>query len=289
MWKSYLNLSIIIRTAARVLAKCFPKGQTSSRYINLFDLTFAFFTNLHERYRSFLYLKRQEKFDVSSKDPSSRSNFHKKVEFLFVTSGGERSYNFRVLLNALRTYTGNVRSKYFNKLQLSLYNHLLSLGLILFCRQLVYCADGHSIEGHPPPFRYAPAWKENHSEDIQSITYAKGNSRPEMWDSVTLLFGFPKRFLLIDYRSIWFRCFTIICITEKLEVKISAYASFISEVHKSYRVEKLVLHRLIFLLIKISISVNWFQTQFYSTSCYHNIHIHNCNGIAFWTNNVNPC
>ena len=31
-----------------------------------------------------------------------------------------------------------------------------------------------------------------------------------------------------------------------------AYTSFISDVHKSYRVEKLVLHYLIFLLIKIS-------------------------------------
>ena len=32
---------------------------------------------------------------------------------------------------------------------------------------------------------------------------------------------------------------------------MSAYTSFISDVHKSYRVEKLALHRLIFLLIKI--------------------------------------
>ena len=32
---------------------------------------------------------------------------------------------------------------------------------------------------------------------------------------------------------------------------MSAYTSFISDVHKFYRVEKLVLHHLIFLLIKI--------------------------------------
>ena len=32
---------------------------------------------------------------------------------------------------------------------------------------------------------------------------------------------------------------------------MSAYTSFISDVHKSYGVEKLVLHHLIFLLIKI--------------------------------------
>ena len=44
----------------------------------------------------------------------------------------------------------------------------------------------------------------------------------------------------------------MICITKKLEVKMSAYTSFISDVHKSYCAEKLVLHRLIFLLIKIS-------------------------------------
>ena len=56
----------------------------------------------------------------------------------------------------------------------------------------------------------------------------------------------------IDYRSIWCRDFSIICITKKLEVKMPAYTSFISDVHKSYRVEKIVLHHLIFLLIKIS-------------------------------------
>ena len=38
----------------------------------------------------------------------------------------------------------------------------------------------------------------------------------------------------------------------KLEVKMSAYTSLTSDIHKSYRVEKLVLHHLIFLLIKIS-------------------------------------
>ena len=36
---------------------------------------------------------------------------------------------------------------------------------------------------------------------------------------------------------------------------MSAYTSFISDVHKSYRVEKLVLHHLIFLPIKISIQI----------------------------------
>ena len=38
----------------------------------------------------------------------------------------------------------------------------------------------------------------------------------------------------------------------KLEVKMPAYTSFISDVHKSYGVEKMVLHHLIYLLIKIS-------------------------------------
>ena len=46
-------------------------------------------------------------------------------------------------------------------------------------------------------------------------------------------------------------CFTIICITEKLEVKILAYTNFISDFPTSYHAEKLVLHHLIFLLIKI--------------------------------------
>ena len=40
----------------------------------------------------------------------------------------------------------------------------------------------------------------------------------------------------------------MICITKKLEVKMLAYTSFISDVHESYRVEKI----LIFLFIKIS-------------------------------------
>ena len=89
----------------------------------------------------------------------------------------------------------------------------------------------------------------------------------------------------IDYRSIWCRDLTIICITKKLEVKMPAYTSFISDVHKSYRVEKIVLHYLIFYLSRL-VSVYWLQTQFY----------HNCkylrlsygkgmwNKIAFETN-----
>ena len=40
--------------------------------------------------------------------------------------------------------------------------------------------------------------------------------------------------------------------SNKLEVEMLAYTSLISDVHKSYRVEKIVLHRRIFLLIKIS-------------------------------------
>ena len=54
----------------------------------------------------------------------------------------------------------------------------------------------------------------------------------------------------------------MICITEKLEVKMPAYTSFSSDVHKSYRVEKIVLHHLIFYLSRL-VSVYWFQTQFY--------------------------
>ena len=55
-----------------------------------------------------------------------------------------------------------------------------------------------------------------------------------------------------------------------------AYTSFISDVHKSYRVEKIVLHHLIFLLSKF-VSVYWFQTQFY----------HNCKYKAFiWQKDV---
>ena len=62
---------------------------------------------------------------------------------------------------------------------------------------------------------------------------------------ITHLFQGPFR---IDYRSIWCRDFTIICITKKLEVnyKMLAYTSFISDVHKYYSVEKIVLHHLIF-------------------------------------------
>ena len=67
------------------------------------------------------------------------------------------------------------------------------------------------------------------------------------------------------------RDFTIICITKKLQVKISAYTSFISYVHKSYRVEKLVLHHLTFYLSEL-VSVYWFQTQFH----------HNCKYKAFY-------
>ena len=48
----------------------------------------------------------------------------------------------------------------------------------------------------------------------------------------------PRRF----FNRIWCRDFTIICITKKLDVKVSAYPSFFSDVHKSYRVEKIVLH-----------------------------------------------
>ena len=45
-WTSY---DIIIQTVARVLAEFFAKNQASSRCIHLFDLTFAYFTNLHKR------------------------------------------------------------------------------------------------------------------------------------------------------------------------------------------------------------------------------------------------
>ena len=48
----------------------------------------------------------------------------------------------------------------------------------------------------------------------------------------------PWRFLNRLYRSIWCRDFTINCITKQLEVKMPAYTSFISDIHKSYRVEK---------------------------------------------------
>ena len=55
-----------------------------------------------------------------------------------------------------------------------------------------------------------------------------------------------------------------------------AYTSFISDVHKSYRVEKLALHHLISYLSRL-VSVYWFQTQFY----------HNCKYKAFiWQKDV---
>ena len=53
----------------------------------------------------------------------------------------------------------------------------------------------------------------------------------------------------------------------KLEVKMPAYTSFIPDVHKSYGVEKMVLHYLIFLLSRL-VSVYWFQTQFYHNCKY---------------------
>ena len=54
--------------------------------------------------------------------------------------------------------------------------------------------------------------------------------------------------------NIWCsRDFTVIFITkELLEVKMPTYTSFIFDVHKSYGVGKIVLHHLIFLLIKIN-------------------------------------
>ena len=63
----------------------------------------------------------------------------------------------------------------------------------------------------------------------------------------------------------WCRDFIVICITKKLEVKMPAYTSFISDVRKSYCAEKIVLHYMIFYLSGLA-SVNWFQTQFYHTA-----------------------
>ena len=83
------------------------------------------------------------------------------------------------------------------------------------------------------------------------MQFSDPNPWPEMWDSHIIIDLFQGAFW-IDYRSIWCRDFTIICITKKLEVKMSAYTNFISDVHRSYRVEKLVLHHLTFLLTKIS-------------------------------------
>ena len=72
-----------------------------------------------------------------------------------------------------------------------------------------------------------------------------------MWDSHFIIHLFQGAFW-IDYRSIWCRYFATICITQKLEVKMLAYTSFIFDVRKSYRVEKIVLNHVIFLLIKIT-------------------------------------
>ena len=41
------------------------------------------------------------------------------------------------------------------------------------------------------------------------------------------------------------RDFTVICITKKLEIKMSAFKISISDVPTSYRVEKLILHHLL--------------------------------------------
>ena len=46
-----------------------------------------------------------------------------------------------------------------------------------------------------------------------------------------------------------------------------AYTSFISDVHKSYRAEKIYLHHLIFYLSSL-VSVYWLQTQFYHNCKY---------------------
>ena len=94
------------------------------------------------------------------------------------------------------------------------------------------------------------------TRDLEETTGKKVYPRlvrtwPEMWDSHIIIHLFQGAFW-IDYRSIWCRDSTIICITKKLEGKMPAYTSSISDVHKSYGVEKIVLHRLIFLLIKIS-------------------------------------
>ena len=59
----------------------------------------------------------------------------------------------------------------------------------------------------------------------------------------------------------------MICIIKKLEVKMLAYTSFISNVHESYRVEKIVLHHLIFSFIKIS------KCQSVPNAFYHNCKI----------------
>ena len=81
----------------------------------------------------------------------------------------------------------------------------------------------------------------------------------------------------MDYRSVWCRDFTLIRITKKLEVKMLAHTIFISDVHKSYGVEQIVLHHLIIYLISSLVRVYWFQTQFY----------HNCKYKTFiWQKHV---
>ena len=45
------------------------------------------------------------------------------------------------------------------------------------------------------------------------------------------------------------------------------YKNFISDVHKSYGVDKIVLHHLIFYLLRL-VSVYWLQTQFYHNCKY---------------------
>ena len=141
---------IIIRTAVGLLAEVFAKGRASGRYIHLFDQTFLQIYKFTRKVKILSLPETTRKIRRFERKPSVGWNFHQKVEFFFVISGSERSYTFRVLLNALRTYTGNVMSRYFNKLQ-SLYNHLLSIGLILFCRR-----TQHWGRGTPPPFSVRP-------------------------------------------------------------------------------------------------------------------------------------
>ena len=74
----------------------------------------------------------------------------------------------------------------------------------------------------------------------------------------------------------------------KLEVKMSAYTSLTSDIHKSYRVEKLVLHHLTFLLIKISkCTLNCSKRNFFHILLpYESLinYICNCDEIVFGTN-----
>ena len=76
-------------------------------------------------------------------------------------------------------------------------------------------------------------------------------SWPEMRDSGITIHLFQGAFW-VDYRSIWCRDFTIICITNKLEVKMSAYTKFISDVHKFLSCTKNSFASPDILLIKIS-------------------------------------